>query len=452
VRVTWRLVIGGLAVCGVLVAGLAGCSASPAVSSGLSPSVSSAVGVITDTFVDTHRTTAAWGPSPAQASRTLVTTVLYPATGNPTRVPKSGAPPNRKAGPFPFIIFGHGLGSSPTDYLSLLTHWATAGYVVAAPLFPLSSSKTPGGPDAGDIVNQPGDMSFVIDSVLDASAASSGTLAGLVNPHEIGAAGHSNGAISTLGLVGNTCCFDPRVDAAVEMAGTTEGFSTGHYVLSQAPPLLAVQGTADQLVPYRSAVLVYNQAKGPKGLVTIHGGSHESAAGQSRASSSVVFRVTTDFFDAYLRHDVTARRRIAGDGSRVVAIHFVSAQGATATLPVPRLPPLRLHASVTPDTGLANGQAVTVRWSGYTPGQVVNILQCSHVQISTADSSGCDFSNALILHPDPTGNGSATLHVASGNVGNGICDVMHNTCSILVNNAGSTDPSATVELPISFAG
>ena len=92
--------------------------------------------------------------------------------------------------------------------------------------FPLSSSSVPGGPDAGDVVNQPLDMSYVIDAVLFDSLLPTGMLSGLVNPKQIGAAGHSNGAVSTLGLVANTCCQDARVKAAIVMAGATRRLPT----------------------------------------------------------------------------------------------------------------------------------------------------------------------------------------------------------------------------------
>lgn len=35
----------------------------------------------------------------------------------------------------------HGLGANPQIYKSLLKHWAAAGFVVAAPQFPLTSSS-----------------------------------------------------------------------------------------------------------------------------------------------------------------------------------------------------------------------------------------------------------------------------------------------------------------------
>jgi hypothetical protein len=294
-------------------------------------------------------------------------------------------------------------------------------------------------------------MSFVVSAVLQAGASGGGTLSGLVDPEEVGAAGHSNGAITTLGLVANTCCLDPRVKAAVVMAGTTEGYPTGNYVLPAAPPLLLVHGTADSLVPYRDAVLVFNQARGPKALLSVHGGGHGSAAAGEAASSASVLRTTIDFFDAYLRHDPAAAARLPSDvRPGVTTLATALTPGATTKLPVPALPVVHLHASVSPDTGLRNGQTVTVRWSGYTAGKVVNVLECSHIDLASADSSGCDFGNARILHVDPTGRGSLTLQVVTGPVGDGVCDATH-ACEVVVNDASSTVPSYSRQLPIAFA-
>lgn len=410
------------------------------------------VGVATDTFVDTHRTTPAWDQSPELPSRTLVTTVLYPATGPTGDEPTPGAPPDKAAGPYPLIVFAHGLGGTPQGYMNLLADWASEGFVVAAPLFPLYNGNVPGGPDAGDVVNQPKDMSFVIGSVVSASLLPSGTLSGLVDPKEIGAAGHSNGAVSTLGLVANTCCLDSQVKAAVVMAGTTEGFPPGHYDFSKAPPLLLVHGTADQLIPYRSAPLIYNQTHGPKGLLTLVAGSHDAAAGQDPRSAAAVIRTTIDFFEAYLTGNRQATSRLATDGrTPTTKITLDLTPGSRgAAIAVPPLPVVHLRASVSPSHDLKSGEAVTVQWSGYTASKVVNILECSHVDVATGSSAGCDFANAGLLHPDPTGHGSFTMRIVTGQVGNGVCDSTH-PCSIAVNNASSLTASNTRILPISFA-
>jgi hypothetical protein len=60
------------------------------------------------------------------------------------------------------VIFGHGFAVTPGIYTPLLQYWARAGYVVAAPIFPLGNANAPGGPNESDLVNQPRDMSFVI--------------------------------------------------------------------------------------------------------------------------------------------------------------------------------------------------------------------------------------------------------------------------------------------------
>jgi dienelactone hydrolase len=440
--------LGGLA-CGLLLctALVAAPPALAAMSSG-----STRVSTTTMTFVDNARSTPPWNGMPARPSRTLVTSIWYPTS--------SGSAARSGHGPYPLIVFAHGLGGAPQDYRALLTAWAAAGYVVAAPLFPLSSSETPGGPNGGDIGNQPGDMSFVIGQMLEASNAPSGPLSGLIDSDEIGAAGHSNGAITTLGLVANTCCRDTRVKAAVVMAGTTEGLGRGRYDLAEAPPLLVVQDTHDGLVPYGDAVAVFNQARGPKALLALRwdprsdttgSTAHMASSGVVGPTSSAVIKSTIAFFDAYLKHEHGSLEHVAADGrSPRSTVHTAWAEGSRSTLPVPKAAAVHLHATVTPNTGLHDGETVTVHWSGYTPGKVVNILECSTVEISTASSAGCSFAHAAILHPDPTGSGSVGLDIGTGVIGNGVCDATHK-CYVVVNNASSTDPAGSKVVPIRFA-
>ena len=403
------------------------------------------VATTTMTFVDSSRPTPAWDGAPAKPNRTLVTSVWYPSAG---------------PGPYPLIVFAHGLGASPQVYGQLLEDWAAAGYVVAAPLFPLSNGATAGGPDAGDVANQPADMSFVIGQILKASRTAHDPLSGLVNPKEVGAAGHSNGAITTLGLVANSCCRDTRVKAAVVMAGTTEGLGRGAYHLISAPPLLLVHDIRDGLIPYNDALALYNEARGPKGLIALSwdtpsdptgGTAHMAASGVVGPTSNVVVQSTTAFFNAFLKHEHSELQAVLDDGrSPLSSVYTAWKPGSRLTLTVPTTAPLHLHATVTPDTGLTNGQPVTVRWSGYTAGKVVNILECSHVDVSTASSAGCSFAHAAILHPDPTGSGSAVINVGTGAIGNGVCDAAH-SCFIVVNNASATDAADTKAIRIRFA-
>ncbi len=333
--------------------------------------------------------------------------------------------------------------------------------MVAAPLFPLTNSQTPGGPTVSDYVNQPGDMSFVVTHVIDTASSVPGPLHGLVDASEVGAAGHSLGGVTTLGLIANTCCQDSRIKAAIVMSGDQITFPTGKTDYAKAPPVLFVHGNADPTVPYASSVMAFNQAHAPKGLLTVKGGNHDSPVNADGAAFTSVVRVTTEFFDAYLKHDTAAlaglKERAPGHpgpdsvtlSNERISLVFVAGAEHAVTLPVPRVKVGSLHATVTPTHALADGQSVAVSWSGFAHGTSVNVLQCS--TSPPTEASDCDLKSARILLPDPTGTGSTTLVVHTGAIGSGTCDSQHPGCAVVVNQGGSLQPAATVVTPISFA-
>jgi dienelactone hydrolase len=381
----------------------------------------------------------------------LSTTIFYPAKGFPTGIVAKNVTPDRDGGPYPLIVAAHGFGGSVAEMQGLSEHWAAAGYVVAEPLFPLTNDHSPGGPDAADYVNQPADMSYVITSVLQASARSNGLLAGLVNPRQIGAAGHSLGGITTLGLAANTCCHDPRVNAAIVFSGDSEGFPHGRFDYTHAPPMMFVHGTADPVVPYESSVDAFNLAIGPKALVSVIGGGHDDTVGTSGKWFAGIVRVTTDFFNAYLKGDHAAANRIDGDAvTGLTRVVFDPDTKSIVTVPTTAPPPVPVHhASATPTTGLTDGETVVVHWSDFTPNKTVNIVECS--QPNTVDASSCDLKNASLLQPDPTGTGTGSIKIVAGSVGNGTCDATHLRCVVIVNDGGALTAAASVRIPITFA-
>ncbi len=410
------------------------------------------VGVTQRTWVDKSRPTAANRTCPELPSRTLPTTIYYPASGSGSATasgsgsasPQQDAAPDTSDGPYPLIVFAHGFGATAERYEPLLAHWASAGYVVAAPTFPLSSGTSPCGAIAGDVVEQPDDMRFLISAVLDTDRDP--ILRRLVDADAIGAAGHSNGGITTYGLVANTKRRDPRVKAAVVLAGTAQDYPTGKYDFAKAPPLLIVHGTEDSLVPYGNGVEAFNRARGPKGLLTLTGGDHSAPA------SDEAYAATTDMFDAYLRGDKAAAARLPSDQvAGESEMRFVAKRGARTTIPTTPRVERNLKAAVTPAKGLTNGQEVTVTWSGYTPGKAVSILQCHGGNRDLSNPAACDYAHAKLLQPNPTGEGSVTMNVVTGTVGDGVCDATHPGCFIIVNNESSSDPRNSVLLDIAFA-
>lgn len=429
-----------------LALGLGACTSSAATRSE-PPALRHAVGVTTQTLVDPSRSTPAHGTVSGLPVRTLVVRIFYPSQGSRSLRPVQDASADRSAAPYPLIIFAPGFGASPMDYQALLVEWASAGYVVVEPSFPLTSADTSGGADLADYVNQPADMSFVVSQLTAQAQGSSGIVAGLIDPNSVGAAGHSLGGVTTIGLVANTCCHDQRIRAAVIMSGDAITFPSGE-VKYPPIPLLFVHGNADPVVPYAASVVAFNDANVPKALLTIDGGNHGSPVNPAGSAFSSVVRTTTAFFDLNLKHEASASARLRTAAEpQVTTLTMALHPGASAHLPVPRSATGTLRATVRPASDLVDRQQVLVSWQGYAPGTSVNVLQCS---TPLTGAQACDLSRAHVGVADPVGAGTTLFQVHTGTVGSGLCDATHPGCVIVVNQGGSSTPSASVLVPIKF--
>jgi predicted esterase len=215
--------------------------------------------------------------------RPLETIVRYPETGQAE----------------PLIVFGHGFALTPARYAHLLRAWTEAGYVVAAPAFPLENAAAPGGPDESDLVNEPRDLSFVITSLLALNARADSALYGKIDPSRIAVAGHSDGAVAALGVAYDRRFRDRRVDAAIVLSGAAfrgmGPFPTG------GPPLLAVQGTADPINAPATTAGYFELARRPKFLLWLVGASHLPPYTDQEPQLGIVERATTAFLDRYLK-------------------------------------------------------------------------------------------------------------------------------------------------------
>jgi predicted dienelactone hydrolase len=215
----------------------------------------------------------------------------------------------------------------PAGYLPLIDSWVHDGYVVASPVFPLTSTLglQHYGVDLGDmsladayendLVNEPRDMSFALSELETLSTQSGSLLAHEIDPATAAAIGQSDGGDATLALVDNSCCVDSRFKAAVVLSGAEfPGFS-GSYFGGSPVPLLVVQGTADTVNPQSLSDQIYAAAPSPKAYLTLLGADHLVAYTQSSTYEAVVAKVTGDFLNGYLRSDETALSNLGGDGS-----------------------------------------------------------------------------------------------------------------------------------------
>jgi predicted dienelactone hydrolase len=244
---------------------------------------------LTREYVDTTRPAEDPAGTRSAPARTIVTTVRVP-----------DAP-----GPFPLVVFAHGNSGHPRKVAQLLDAWARAGYVVAAPAFPLTNDDVEPTVIA-DYVEQPADVSFVIDEVLRESDGEDGPLAGAVDRGKIALAGHSLGGATVFGAAANTCCRDDRVDAVIAMSAFRGEFPGGVSVDVDVP-LLAVHGTADTTLAIELGRAAYDAWAGPKWFVTLEGAAHSPQYEDAPSPhDALVADLTTRFLDARLRGEADA--------------------------------------------------------------------------------------------------------------------------------------------------
>jgi len=292
-----------------------------AASAGAPAPLAGAVGYRVVTFVDATRTVHFHhhGTRP----RTLITQIRYPAAGEVAAGEVPDAPPLRAAGPYPLVVFAHGFAETPTVYSQLLDAWARAGYVVAAPLFPLTQRYVPGGRRESDLINQPADMRFVISRMLDDSANPDSFLYGLLAPDQIAVAGQSDGAATALAVAFDPEFADRRIRAAVVLSGAELTLIDDNIAFpTRGPALLAAQGSRDPINEPSATHRYFALAPRPKFLLTLIGATHLPPYTTQQPYLGVVEQVTVAFMNHFLRdaHASLAHMRLAGNTAGVASL------------------------------------------------------------------------------------------------------------------------------------
>jgi fermentation-respiration switch protein FrsA (DUF1100 family) len=236
--------------------------------------------------------------------RQLATTVWYPLTGS-----------HPAAGPLPLIVFAPGFMLCSGPYSSLLQAWAGAGYVVAAVNFPRTDCHVAAW--EADLVNQPRDLSYVVTRVLDLSAQPHDLFSGLIDPHEVAAAGHSDGGDTVAALAANGCCIDHRLTAVAVLSGAEWPPMPGRYFPhGGTPPMLFVQGSADTInPPWTSKELYEADRAGTRYYLDLLGADHMTPYTGANPVERLAARVTLAFFNRYVLGQAGALATMTREGN-----------------------------------------------------------------------------------------------------------------------------------------
>jgi WD40 repeat protein/dienelactone hydrolase len=327
--------------------------------------------------------------------------------------------PKTRKGPFPVIIFSHGLGGSRDGYEYLGRHWASYGYVSvhlqhkgsdtdvwkgqARPLDAMRQAIK----DPRNSINRPLDVRFAIDQ-MEKMNRDPGLLRGRLDLRRIGMAGHSFGAWTTLAVIGEVfvgpggreiTLADPRIKAAIAMSAPVPRDKTK---LDQAfgkikIPCLHMTGTLDDS-PIGDTVakdrrLPYDHIRGAdQYLVIFAGGDHMIFSGRGRLAGGgkdAVFQalirpLTTVFWDAYLKDDPQAKAFLAHGGPEKLLGKEGTAEKKLAARLVPAVNTLPTTSIRALTRERPAGSVVDMRFSADGQSFIVNI---DHTRVVKCDTT-----------------------------------------------------------------
>jgi predicted dienelactone hydrolase len=277
----------------------------------------------------------------AKRDRKVPVKIYFPQTGN---------------GPFPVIIFSHGLGGSREAYEFLGRYWAARGYVSVhlqhlgsdaavwqdTPVTNLMTNMRKAAANLDNASNRPADVSFAIDQ-LEKWNREDSPLKNRLDLARIGMAGHSFGSFTTLaiagqvfiGLGGREISFaDPRVKAAVAMSSPVPARKD---TLDRAfgkikIPVLHMTGTEDsspigETKPEERRLPFDHIHGADQFLLTLNGGDHMIFAGRTTTLTpekekhfkELICESSTVFWDAYLKGDAKGKAWLTNDFKTVLA-------------------------------------------------------------------------------------------------------------------------------------
>lgn len=167
----------------------------------------------------------------------------------------------------PIILWGNGTATTPAIYASVLNHWASQGFIVAA-----ANTSSAG---TGE------EMLGCLDWLTEQEADGGSVYAGVVDFDHVGASGHSQGGGGAL-MAGQ----DPRVTVTAPLQPyTQQGFGGYDQACqdNQAGPMFMMSGSADFVAsPNPNQQRVFDDSNVPTLWGTLAGASHFVAIGNIR--------------------------------------------------------------------------------------------------------------------------------------------------------------------------
>ena len=317
----------------------------------------------------------AWAKKPAQPAAKRVLTLVDTSRKIKASMGFAGSETRRidvkvwvpaGKGPFPLVIYSHGTFGTADNAMHLVRALVDAGYVVAAPDYPLTSSQAwtkVSFADISDVAEQTRDVSFII-TALEGDAV----LGKQIDPARIGTTGHSLGAVTTYFSSFGANTRDPRIVAAAPIAGgdpvqsafdVPMGLAGAGYT-PVSVPVLFLSGEHDVFTSLTGPPHVaYTRVASPKHELMVKGGVHvwftDPRVRQGDATNpdcdffgkyqpqmklplcearyplidperqrAITREALVAFFDAYLKQDTAALARLKSIGERFAEATILS--------------------------------------------------------------------------------------------------------------------------------
>ncbi len=248
----------------------------------------------------------------------------------------------------PIVIFSHGLGGSRENSVYLGNHWANHGYVAIFVQHPGSDEevwKSAGiaermsslkkAANLSNTLARYADIPFVIDQLEKWQVGNDHPLKGKLDLEHIGLCGHSFGAVTTQGLMGqkfplNRSFHDQRIDAFFAMSPSiTPSMSPERSFGHIAFPVLCMTGTGDDspitpaTTPASRREVYTALPAGDKYQLVFEGGEHMAFSDTALYDRKrqphhhpAIQEISTRFWDAYLKGDAAAKAWLQSEKPR----------------------------------------------------------------------------------------------------------------------------------------